>query len=191
MNASTSLLPPWRPLLKAAQHKEGRSPMSRWLQLATVTAEGCPRVRTLVFRGWRDGFTLELLTDRRSAKSEELSQDPRVEVCWLLPKARCQFRFRGQALRLTPELQQRLEQKHWERLHPEGRALWGWPPPGQALSLDSDFPLTIPDGAPTPSCFQLISLEIDRVDLLELTDTPHRRRCWSAENGWQEIALNP
>ena len=84
-------LPPWRPLLKAARQREGRSPMSRWLQLASVSEDGSPRVRTLVFRGWFDNDTLELLTDQRSAKVSELQHDPRHEVCWLLPKARCQL----------------------------------------------------------------------------------------------------
>ena len=65
-------LPPWRPLLKAARNREGRSPMSRWLQLATIGSDGSPRIRTLVFRGWRGGATLELLTDGRSAKAQEL-----------------------------------------------------------------------------------------------------------------------
>jgi pyridoxamine 5'-phosphate oxidase len=50
----------------------------------------------LVFRGWADGAVLDLLTDGRSAKHAELRQQPAVELCWLLPKARCQFRLRGE-----------------------------------------------------------------------------------------------
>ena len=45
-------LPPWRQLLRGARQREGRSPQARWLQLATLGADGTPRVRTLVFRGW-------------------------------------------------------------------------------------------------------------------------------------------
>ncbi|QNI71487.1 hypothetical protein CyaNS01_02370 [Cyanobium sp. NS01] len=33
-------LPPWRPLLRAAREREGRSPAARWLQLATAAAAG-------------------------------------------------------------------------------------------------------------------------------------------------------
>jgi len=39
-------LPPWCPLLRSARGLEGRSPQARWLQLATVAADGTPRVRT-------------------------------------------------------------------------------------------------------------------------------------------------
>ena len=191
MTVASSPLPPWRPLLKAAQQKEGRSPMSRWLQLATVASDGSPRIRTLVFRGWRDGSSLELFTDARSSKVEDLAAEPRVELCWLLPKARCQFRLRGVALRLEPERQQELERQHWSQLRPEGRALWGWPSPGQPLEPDAHFPLAIPDGTPTPDCFALLSLKIHQVELLELTSTPHRRRRWIANNGWQVTDLNP
>lgn len=191
MTVASSPLPPWRPLLKAAQQKEGRSPMSRWLQLATVASDGSPRIRTLVFRGWRDGSSLELFTDARSAKVEELAGEPRTELCWLLPKARCQFRLRGVALRLEPERQQELERQHWSQLRPEGRALWGWPSPGQPLEPDAHFPSAIPDGTPTPDCFALLSLKIYQVELLELTSTPHRRRRWIANNGWQVTDLNP
>jgi pyridoxamine 5'-phosphate oxidase len=77
--------------------------MARWLQLATVAADGTPRVRTLVFRGWSAASQLELLTDGRSAKLEELQANPAVELCWLLPRARCQFRLRGQVQILPAE----------------------------------------------------------------------------------------
>lgn len=191
MTSASSPLPPWRPLLKAAQRKEGRSPMSRWLQLATVASDGSPRVRTLVFRGWRDGRSLELFTDARSSKVEDLAGEPRAELCWLLPKARCQFRLQGVALRLEPETQRTREQQHWTQLRPEGRALWGWPPPGQPLEETAHFPSSIPDGTPTPDSFVLLTLEIHQVELLELTSSPHRRRRWIADNGWQVSDLNP
>ena len=88
-------LPPWRPLIRAAQQREGRSPAARWLQLATVALDGTPRVRTLVFRGWGGPDQLDLLTDARSAKAPELEQQPAMEICWLMPKAKQQFRLPG------------------------------------------------------------------------------------------------
>mgnify|MGYP003336464707 FL=1 len=83
-------LPPWRPLIRAAQQREGRSPAARWLQLATVAPDGTPRVRTLVFRGWGGPDQLDLLTDARSSKAPELEQQPAMEICWLMPKAKQQ-----------------------------------------------------------------------------------------------------
>ena len=49
--AITGAIPPWRPLLRAAMQREGRSVSARWVQLATTGRDGAPRVRTLVFRG--------------------------------------------------------------------------------------------------------------------------------------------
>ncbi|MDC3203294.1 pyridoxamine 5-phosphate oxidase, partial [Prochlorococcus sp. AH-716-C14] len=44
-------LPSWRQDLKSSRKKEGKSPSNRWIQLATVSEENEPRLRTVVFRG--------------------------------------------------------------------------------------------------------------------------------------------
>ena len=64
--AITGAIPPWRPLLRAAMQREGRSVAARWVQLATTGRDGAPRVRTLVFRGWAGADQLELFSDQRS-----------------------------------------------------------------------------------------------------------------------------
>ena len=120
-------LPPWRALLRGAREREGRAPQARWLQLASVAADGTPRVRTLVFRGWAGPAALDLLTDARSAKPAELALQPAVELCWLLPRARAQFRLRGLLQQLPAELELQERQRHWQALTPGGRAVWGWP----------------------------------------------------------------
>ncbi|MEB3317137.1 MAG: pyridoxamine 5'-phosphate oxidase family protein [Cyanobacteriota bacterium] len=189
---SAESLPPWRPLLRGAREREGkRAPHNRWLQLATVAADGTPRVRTLVFRGWVGGAALELLTDGRSAKAGELARQPAVELCWLLPRARSQFRLRGQ-LEPLPEAEERAErERHWRGLSPGGRALWSWPPPGEPRTADAAFPESVPDGAPLPAPFQLLRIALVRVELLELLGHPHRRRLWRLETGWAEEGVNP
>ncbi len=184
-------LPPWRPLLRSAREREGRSPQARWLQLATVAADGTPRVRTLVFRGWAGPTTLDLLTDGRSAKPAELAQQPAVELCWLLPRARSQFRLRGSLQTLPPEQEQSERERHWQMLSPGGRSLWGWPPPGEPFDPEAAFPEQLPDGSPLPDHFQLLRIALSQVELLELTCHPHRRRCWREAMGWVEEALNP
>jgi pyridoxamine 5'-phosphate oxidase len=108
-------LPPWRPLLRGAREREGRSPLARWLQLATLAADGTPRVRTLVFRGWGGPAALDLLTDGRSAKAAELRAQPALELCWLLPRARCQFRLRGVVVDLPGEQERAERQPHRRR----------------------------------------------------------------------------
>ncbi|MCP9841813.1 pyridoxamine 5'-phosphate oxidase family protein [Synechococcus sp. J7-Johnson] len=184
-------LPPWRPLLRGAREREGRSPAARWLQLATVAPDGTPRVRTLVFRGWADGAALDLLTDGRSAKPAELRQQPVVELCWLLPKARCQFRLRGELLTLPTEVEWEERIRHWQGLTPAGRALWGWPEPGAPLDDAAAFPAELKDGTLMPEHFQLLRIDLAQVELLELRDHPHQRRRWTREGGWMEERLNP
>ncbi len=184
-------LPPWRPLLRAAREREGRSPTVRWLQLATVAADGTPRVRTLVFRGWAEGAALDLLTDGRSAKPAELRQQPAVELCWLLPKARCQFRLRGELLTLPTDVELEERQRHWQGLTPAGRALWGWPEPGAPLDDAASFPGELADDTPLPEHFLLLRIGLEQVELLELGCHPHQRRRWRREGRWSEECLNP
>jgi pyridoxamine 5'-phosphate oxidase len=184
-------VPPWRPLLRGAREREGRAPQARWLQLATVASDGTPRVRTLVFRGWGGASQLDLLSDGRSAKAAELQAQSAVELCWLLPRARCQFRLRGSVLTLPAEQLQSERQRHWQQLTPEGRALWGWPPPGQPLQRSAPFPAALPPETPLPEHLLLLRLDLQQVELLELGGQPHRRRRWRAANGWSEEALNP
>jgi pyridoxamine 5'-phosphate oxidase len=148
-------------------------------------------VRTLVFRGWAGADSLDLLTDGRSAKSTELRQEPKVELCWLLPKARSQFRLRGRRLELSPEANLAARSQHWEQLNPGARALWGWPEPGAAFESDGLFPAELADGTPLPVCFELVRIQVEQVELLELTGHPHQRRRWRADGGWLEQRLNP
>ena len=184
-------LPPWRSLLRGARKREGRSPAARWLQLATVAVDGTPRLRTLVFRAWADGSSLDLLTDGRSEKIAELQHQPVVELCWLLPKARSQFRLRGAVMTLPSALDQQERQRYWRDLSPTGRALWGWPQPGAAFEAEVDFPLELADGTPPPEHFQLLRIDLVQVELLELRDHPHLRRRWRRDDGWCEQRLNP
>ena len=190
--ATPDPLPPWRLLLSGARQREGkRSPQNRWLQLATVAVDGTPRVRTLVFRGWACSAALDLLTDGRSAKAAELAAQPAVELCWLLPRARCQFRLRGRLEHLPPPQEQAERERHWRGLTPGGRALWGWPTPGEPFEAGAPFPETVPDGAPLPEPFRLLRVCLTRVELLELLGHPHRRSLWRLETGWAEERLNP
>ncbi|MEB3266416.1 MAG: pyridoxamine 5'-phosphate oxidase family protein [Cyanobacteriota bacterium] len=193
MDAQANPLPPWRAVLRGAREREGRGPAARWLQLASVAADGTPRLRTLVFRGWGGPAALDLLTDNRSAKARELRAQPAVELCWLLPRARCQFRLRGQLLVLPHELEQQERQRHWHQLNPGGRALWGWPPPGQPLVANGSFPAELAADGPLPEPFQLLRIGLHQVELLQLGSHPHQRQRWwlTATGGWNQEWLNP
>lgn len=184
-------LPPWRPLLRGARQREGRAPGASWLQLASVAADGTPRVRTLVFRGWSDEGDLELLTDARSEKPGELSAQGQVELCWLFRKAREQFRLRGIAQLLSAGDDPEALNAHWQRLAPAGRSVWAWPHPGEPFEAAAPWPDSIADGEPPPPHLLLIRIQIQRVEQLDLKAHPHRRCCWERGDDWIERRLNP
>ena len=186
-----SVLPPWRPVLKAAQRREGRSPSARWLQLATVGQNGQPRVRTLVFRAWTEDHQLELFTDTRSQKIKDLDHEQAVEICWLFTKAREQYRFRGVANVLKIDNNHELCQQKWLSLSPSGRAVWGWPSPGERLNRDAPFPEALSDDEPMPDHFSILRIVIDHVERLHLGSHPHHRTYWQRHQNWKAEELNP
>jgi pyridoxamine 5'-phosphate oxidase len=190
--SSLASLPPWRSVLRGAREREGkRSALGRWLQLATVAPDGTPRVRTVVFRGWAGAALLDVLTDGRSAKMAELSHQSVGEICWLLPRARVQFRLRGPLAVLPQAEEQRERFRYWRALSPEARALWDSPGPGLPLDLEDPMADNLSDGAPMPMHFVLLRFALLHVEALELMVHPHRRRRWRLETGWAEEPLHP
>ena len=86
----------WRPSLVLALYRNRHAPYSRFVQLATVRADGRPANRTVVFRGFLDETPqLTFVTDSRSPKVAELSHSPWAEVCWYFPVTHEQFRIGG------------------------------------------------------------------------------------------------
>jgi len=73
-------LPCWRQDLKSSRKKEGKSPSNRWIQLATVSEENEPRLRTVVFRGWHKDSSMIIFTDKRSEKIGHLKSNPNAEI---------------------------------------------------------------------------------------------------------------
>ena len=187
----TQALPPWRPLLRAALQREGRSVPARWVQLATTGLDGTPRVRTLVFRGWSEVDQLELFSDQRSEKIRELSIHEAAELCWLFPKARQQYRLRGRVACITATRQPELCQERWQKLSDTGRAVWGWPTPAAPFDPSASFPDQLCETSPLPDHFVVLRLQVDNVERLNLGPHPHKRTRWTAATFWQEQQLNP
>ena len=120
-------MPPWLQQISSYQNKESKLYSSRWIQLATVSPNNTPRVRTVVFRGWSDIYEMKILTDKRSQKYNELETNNNVEICWLFPKSRCQFRFRGKSINVM----ENETVDHWENLDDKAKLMWNWPTPGE------------------------------------------------------------
>ena len=184
-------LPPWRPLLIAALKREGRLPGGRWVQLASLGVDGCPRVRTLVFRDWSAAATMDLLTDARSEKCLEIERTPEVELCWLFRKAREQFRLRGTARLIAPTVDVVALNQEWKRLSPPGRSVWAWPPPGDPFDPQGPWPQEVSDDSAMPEHLRLLRISLHRIEQLDLKPHPHVRRLWLSATQWQEQRINP
>ena len=182
-------MPPWLSHVRSAQSKESKFNSSRWLQLATIGIDNTPRVRTVVFRGWNKSNQMEIYTDKRSQKYNELDLNNNVEVCWLFLKSKCQFRFRGKARIGLGEN----NIVHWEKLSDKSKLMWTWPTPGAHFVFDQErerdnSDLTMED---ISNNFVLINIDITHVDQLLLREPMHIRRNWVQRGEWIEERINP
>jgi pyridoxamine 5'-phosphate oxidase len=124
MSAGKGATPRWATQIDESLAKNNQPPVDRYVQLATVTEDGEPRVRTVVFRGWADAPlpgdspALSFITDSRSDK---MRQSDAAEVCWYLVEAREQFRCAPPAAQ-PPRPPQHAAQPRRGGLSGEGRA---------------------------------------------------------------------
>ncbi len=177
-----------------ALHRNRSLPHARYLQLATVRADGRPANRTVVFRGFLDGTNvLRIVTDRRSQKADQIGHSPWGEACWYFPSSREQFRLAGALTLIGAEAadpQQTLRQQAWQALSEAARCQFTWPEPG-APRQSEPFSQTAPADPPVSFC--LLLLDPDHVDHLELRGDPQdRSRYWQTDAGdWQTARVNP
>ena len=157
--------------------------------LATVGLDGAPRAR-MVFVRHLDAETGEIrfTTDARSQKVAELARQPMAELVFWTPHERVQVRVRG-PMGIVPEASAINDQ--WAELREASRALFFWPPPGEPRHKDELFPKTVAADAPPPETFIVLAMHPTEVECLELNDSPHRRRKWSAVEHWMPHLLNP
>ena len=190
-------LAPWRSPLSRALHRNRSLVYARYAQLATVRADGRPANRTIVFRGFlEDQGHLQFITDRRSAKADQIMAHPWGELCWYFPKTREQFRLAGpltlvSADHSSADLNQ-ARQQQWADLSDAARLQFAWPDPGQPRAADGFAPPP-PDPADPPDTFCLLLLLAQQVDHLELRGEPQNRYRYRLQDdaGWAVEDINP
>ena len=178
-------IPIWRQELKSARKKEGKSPLNRWIQLSTVTGNNEPRIRTVVFRGWRKESSMLIFTDSRSDKIENLKKNSNAEVLWLFLKCKSQFRFKGKMKELE------LNTKYWDSLSEKAKSTWFWQHPGKKIDTYVQPSQIIPTNLNKPENFIVLEFEIYSVELLKLVTPIHKRYIWNKRDSWQKIEVNP
>lgn len=156
-------------------------------QVASVSPEGLPEVRTVVLRGLADDGGPWFVSDRRSAKFRALERRPTLELClWWAPGG-VQWRLRGRA---RVHRNDALASRSWDALPEATRALFFSPPPGLDLA-DVDRSLVRGPGAAAPPDFAVVAMEPERCERL-LLGPPLARTSWTrASSTWRQRELVP
>ena len=178
-------LPSWRQDLKSSRKKEGKSTSNRWIQLATVSEENEPRLRTVVFRGWHKDSSMIIFTDRRSEKIEHLKSNPNAEILWLFLKTKSQYRFKGKIYELSDN------KNYWDLLSEKSKSSWFWGSPGEKINPKVQSGYKILSNLHMSENFVVLNFEIDSVDLLKLEQPLHKRYLWEKIKKWEKVEINP
>ena len=194
-------LAPWRSPLACALHRNRSQPHHRFFQLATVTPEGLPKNRTVVFRGFIEQTNdLKIITDRRSCKIQELAKCHKTEIAWYFVKTREQFRLSGEITVISADYKNKnsplfLErQKTWQAISDNARSQFAWPDPVAARTDNKKaFEVEPPDPNIPLDNFVLLVVKVMAIDHLELRGEPQNRYLYElqSDNTWTKIEINP
>jgi len=190
-------LAPWRSPLARALHRNRSLAYARYLQLATVRADGRPANRTVVFRGFLDNTNqLKIVTDARSEKAAQIQVSSWGEACWYFPSTREQFRLSGQLTLIRenvvdPDLQS-ARQQAWRELSDSARTQFAWAHPGKPRT-EIEFDQPPPDATVPLPHFCLLLLSPCQVDHLELRGRPQNRWIYqlNTSTDWSVQEVNP
>jgi PPOX class probable FMN-dependent enzyme len=186
-------LPSWRDSLDAQLERHAHLPHSRFVQVATVREDGRPANRTLTFRFFLQDGRLLFTADTRTEKATQLVANPWAEACWYFTESRVQVRLLGTMRFVAETADEELRQarlRTWRERSDESRQSFAWPHAGQPLSAAEHFSNVAPEIP--PENFALLILAPERVDILDLVQTPHSRVIHQlADSMWTAEAVNP
>ena len=192
-------LPEWRSRLASALHRNRAKHHSRYFQLATISPEGLPKNRTVVFRGFLESTNIiQIVTDSRSEKAAQITHQPWGEICWYFTKTREQFRISGKLLLVDADHSNSeliaARKAAWQKISDNARSQFSWPNPGEPKTDDLTlFSPAIPSAQEPITNFCLLLLTPEKVDHLELRGEP-QNRCWhqlQANGDWTVQPVNP
>lgn len=173
----TQTAPPWLSLWRTAFHKN----KDRLVQVATVSPDGLPEVRTVVLRGLADetGFPY-FFSDARSAKYRALAAGSQLSLQTWWGETSEQFRLRGEVESVQREDHPwgARRQELWWSQGEENRRLFLRQPPGTPVE---ETPTEVDDQTKPPEHFTLMILSLLHVDYLKLGD-PQERFIWRLED---------
>ena len=170
----------WRLIIRGTVDK--KSP-ARHPTLGTSGLFGMPELRTVVLRhADQMAAKLEVHTDFKSRKIEELKMNPKVGLHIWFPKNKLQVRFKAISEIKTGETLR----KKWVKVPYNSRISYGTlPAPGTSISTPFSYK--------KPANFErfcVIEVKIEEIDLTHL-GTRHTRALFSRESKWSGTWLAP
>ncbi|KAK1376140.1 Pyridoxal 5'-phosphate synthase [Heracleum sosnowskyi] len=197
----TAAVAPWKQLLMNAMQSNSHLKHSSYFQLATIGINGRPANRTVVFRGFQDNSDkIQINTDSRTHKIEDLKQCPFGEICWYFTDSWEQFRINGAVDVIdgsNPDpvkLQQR--EKAWFASSPRSRLQYVGPYPGlPSLGEQSSGESSLDNSTGPVDAFCLLVLNPEQVDYLNLKENKRvnftTRQSDDSEKLWNSENINP
>jgi len=152
-----------------------RSAELRNIQLATLSPEGRPGLRTLVLRGFeRSPASAEMHSDARAGKVRDIAHASQVTFLAWSSADRLQLRFEGSA-RLHRD--DDAARARWDKLSPHARNAYGLrAQPGAPITDPGDQPHLLPEGQFQQ--FTVILVALASVDVLRLEPNGRQTRAY-------------
>ena len=206
-------VPNWRQRLARSLHVNRSQVESKYFQVATVSRDGLPKNRTMVFRGFvPDSLNLLSVTDIRSDKIKDwkVSTPKNVEICWYFAGSREQYRIaghvslvcnktigdadNGESQRTSANHSQTFLREHWTNLSATSKEQFFWPTPKAPAQTSTDIadlrPRTENIDEDTSENFCVVIFTPLTVDYLDLKSSPQLRCLSDFENDWLEVVVN-
>uniref|UniRef100_A0A7S1CWE6 Pyridoxamine 5'-phosphate oxidase Alr4036 family FMN-binding domain-containing protein n=1 Tax=Cyclophora tenuis TaxID=216820 RepID=A0A7S1CWE6_CYCTE len=217
---STSPNRSWKSRIDESIARSRKIRGANYVQLSTVSADGEPRCRTVVFRGFQrlpsdhpqaiecgdsqstTSCVMKMITDNRSNKVSEASQQFTAELVWWFAKSKEQYRIRGKLCFVGggqfehdgDKVLASARKEQWGSLSDPAREQFFWQEPGIPYTGES----TVPPGGrdangvllEPPETFLLLFLLPARSDYLRLTDN-YRQIDEFIDGTWKAQRINP
>lgn len=145
--------------------------------IATIGADGGPRLRTMILRAVDVGRrSLRLHTDIRAEKVADLTADPRLAVHAYDPGLKLQVRMTGRGRIHHADA---VAEAGWRNSQPMSQACYGtWPAPGSVIGEGGAFSLPAshtPELAAGEANFAALVVTVETLETLYLAHRGHRR----------------
>lgn len=205
--------PTWRQRLARSLHVNRSQAQSKYFQVATVSIDGLPKNRTMVFRGFvPDSLNLLSVTDIRSDKVTDwkVSTPKKFEICWYFAGSREQYRVAGHVSLVSSELvndanirnpekksaylSHKFLREQWTNLSSAAKNQFLGPVPKAPFETDTgkeDLSQRLENvDQDISDNFCVVIFTPLTVDYLNLKTSPQLRCLSDFENDWLEVVIN-